>query len=111
MAEAVLTAGATTVMANPIQDKKIAYTLLHTIRTGSKEENCLSFMLKNPEFVKAWEGILQLCVFEYTNKVKEIMRNEGATEKFINDIVTVEDIKYAIANDISADDFAWGLMF
>ena len=68
-------------------------------------------MLQNPDFVKAWEAILELCVLKYTDRVKEVMQNEGADSDFIKKSVSEEEIKYAIANDISAEDFAWGLMF
>lgn len=108
MAEAVITKGISTIM----NDKHIAYILMRNFKTENKKKsNCLSFMLQNPDFVKAWEAILELCVLKYTDRVKEVMQNEGADSDFIKKSVSEEEIKYAIANDISAEDFAWGLMF
>lgn len=107
MAEAVLTLGASKLM----NDKHITYILMRNFRTEKDDENCLSFVLKNPDFVKAWEGLLKLCVLEYTNKVRNKMLEAGADISYVDEVVTEDEIKYAIANDINADDFAWGLMF
>lgn len=41
----------------------------------------------------------------------EVMRKEGASEEFIKEKLTNNEVQFAINNDISPKVLAWGLLF
>lgn len=47
---------------------------------------------------------------EFRNAVAEIMRKNGASEKFIERVLTVTAVKEALLNNFSAESLAWALL-